>query len=236
MQTHPSAVPSCRDYRPPVAPTRRLERGDAMVNAAAIRVCQPGPLAFHRASVSGGIRRLMDTFASGNFGRPLGLNNCVAATLPRISGKTSAAGRARLKSAEVSSRTSPSRSVNGLRFPIFPCLSCIRLAKTDYTDSIDDRRETQHVEPSVQISDRHEPPLRIGKTRIFDDGRAGPVEFRRPRERQAAPSDIPRILGGIETDVHGAWYIRIYGKSRRNRQRYAASLPAQQYLPELPII
>ena len=40
-----------------------------------MRVCQPGPLAFQRASVSGGILKLMDTFGFGDLGRPRGFNS-----------------------------------------------------------------------------------------------------------------------------------------------------------------
>jgi hypothetical protein len=43
-------------------------------NASAIRVCQPGPVAFQRANVSGGNRREIDVRALPNFGRPRGFN------------------------------------------------------------------------------------------------------------------------------------------------------------------
>src|SRR3989304_5222815 len=60
----------------------------------AIRVCQPGPVAFQRASVSGDSLRLMATFDSGDFGRPRGLSMAAAVRAPKISGRTSRAGRA----------------------------------------------------------------------------------------------------------------------------------------------
>src|SRR3990170_7560529 len=60
----------------------------------AMRVCQPGPVAFHRASVSGDNLRLIATFDSGDLGRPRGFSMAAAVRAPKISGKTSFAGRA----------------------------------------------------------------------------------------------------------------------------------------------
>ena len=61
---------------------------------SAMRVCQPGPVAFQRASVSGGSRRLIAIFESEDFGRPRGLSIAAAVRAPKILGKTSLAGRA----------------------------------------------------------------------------------------------------------------------------------------------
>jgi hypothetical protein len=60
----------------------------------AIRVCQPGPVAFQRASVSGDNLMLIATFDSGDFGRPRGLSMVAAVRVAKIFGKTSFAGRA----------------------------------------------------------------------------------------------------------------------------------------------
>src|SRR5277367_5879069 len=46
----------------------------ALDNASAIRVCQPGPVAFQRANVSGGNRIEIDVRALPDFGRPRGFN------------------------------------------------------------------------------------------------------------------------------------------------------------------
>src|SRR5450759_5283104 len=59
-----------------------------------MRVCQPGPVAFHRASVSGDNLRLIATFDSGDLGRPRGFSMAAAVRAPNILGKTSFAGRA----------------------------------------------------------------------------------------------------------------------------------------------
>ena len=61
---------------------------------SAMRVCQPGPVAFQRANVSGGSRRLIAIFESEDFGRPRGLSIAAAVRAPKILGKTSLAGRA----------------------------------------------------------------------------------------------------------------------------------------------
>lgn len=96
-----------RTYRLRATANLRRRRGAASASRSTMRDCQPGPLAFQRARMSGGMRRLIDTFASGDFGRPRGFNSCAAA-LPMSSGGTAFAGRARLKSAAVHSGFSSS--------------------------------------------------------------------------------------------------------------------------------
>lgn len=59
-----------------------------------MRVCHPGPVAFQRANVSGGRRRLIATFDSEDFGRPRGLSMLAAVRAPNNPGNTSFAGRA----------------------------------------------------------------------------------------------------------------------------------------------
>jgi len=59
-----------------------------------MRVCQPGPVAIQRASVSGGSLRLIATLDSGDLGRPRGLSMVAAVRAPKILGRTSLAGRA----------------------------------------------------------------------------------------------------------------------------------------------
>jgi hypothetical protein len=67
----------------------------AFDNASAIRVCQLGPVAFHRANVSGGNLREIDVRALPDFGRPRGFNILAAVPALKISGNTSRALRAR---------------------------------------------------------------------------------------------------------------------------------------------
>jgi hypothetical protein len=187
----------------PRAP-RLCERGDASVSTAAMRVCQPGPLAFQRASVSGGSRRLMATFASGDLGRPRGFNSRAAAALPMSPGSTLAAGRARRKSATVHSGFSSSiNSGLGLRFFITSSLSVIGLARTDDVKCVSSQSEHQHVQPGIDTAQRMKALFTVIPARIFQNQGAVPVGIRRTRERQTTQDDIPRIPGGIETDVHG---------------------------------
>jgi hypothetical protein len=77
------------------ATTRLKVNQTAFDNASAIRVCQPGPLTFQRANVSGGNRREVDVLALPDFGRPRGFNILAAVSAPKISGNTSRALRAR---------------------------------------------------------------------------------------------------------------------------------------------
>src|SRR5579883_2145326 len=103
----------------------------AFRNASAIRVCHPGPVAFHRARVSGGRRKEMEVRALPDLGRPRGFNIFVAAGLPKISGRTSRALRARRNVALV--HTGFSRSALSelrVRFISFH-LALVRFAKTD---------------------------------------------------------------------------------------------------------
>ena len=98
-----------------------------------MRVCQPGPLAFQRASTSGGKRKEMGLLGASLFGRPRGRNSLLAIALPKISGSTSRAGRARRKSSAVHAGLSGSvrtRFVFRLVF-IEAYFSLIRLPKTD---------------------------------------------------------------------------------------------------------
>src|SRR6266446_9407982 len=80
--------------RGPSAPPKLGRNYTDSRRTLAIRVCQPGPVAFQRASVSGDSLRLMATFESGDLGRPRGLSIAAAVRVPKIFGRTSRAGRA----------------------------------------------------------------------------------------------------------------------------------------------
>lgn len=206
------------DYRLSGAASRPRRRGAAAASAAAMRVCQPGPLAFQRASVSGGMRRLIDTFASGDFGRPRGFNRRSAASFPMSFGNTSAAGRARLKSAAVHSGFSSSiNSGLGLRFFITPYLSVIGLAQADDVNPARAGRKHQHVQSVIDQAQCLKALFAIVPARVFLDQGAKPIEIHRPRERESTQGDIPRILGGIETDVHG---FNVYAYIRKCKPEF----------------
>jgi hypothetical protein len=123
----------------------------ALDNASAIRVCQPGPVAFQRANVSGGNRREIDVRALPDFGRPRGFNILAADAAPKISGNTSRALRARAKVSFVHVGFSRSAFWGlGLRFISFH-LAFVGLAQTDHMRLIGARRENHHVQ---SISDQ----------------------------------------------------------------------------------
>lgn len=76
---------------------QRVAPGRLRVSRSAMRVCQPGPLAFQAARVSGGSRSEMGVRGFPLFGRPRGLSSGAAVSGGRSSGNTSRAGRARAK-------------------------------------------------------------------------------------------------------------------------------------------
>ena len=82
--------------------------------------------------------------------------------------------------------------------------------------------ETQHMQASIQVTHRHKSTLRVNETDILDNVGAAPIKIRRPRERELALADIPRILGGIETDVHG---INVYAYIQKCKSSRAAQNP-----------
>jgi hypothetical protein len=135
----------------------------AFDNASAIRVCQPGPVAFQRANVSGGNRREIDVRALPDFGRPRGFDILAAVPAPKICGNTSCALRARAKVSFV--HTGFSRSAFwglGLRFISFD-LAFVGLAQTNHMRFVGTRREYhQYVidfrsDPMSEIAVRRNP-------------------------------------------------------------------------------
>jgi hypothetical protein len=112
----------------------------ALDNASAIRVCQPGPVAFQRANVSGGNRIEIDVRALPDFGRPRGFNILAADAAPKISGSTSRALRARAKVSFVHAGFSRSAFWGlGLRFISFH-LAFVGLVQTDHMRLVGARR------------------------------------------------------------------------------------------------
>ena len=189
------------------------ERGDVRARTAAMRVCQPGPLAFQRASVSGAIRRLMATLAFGDFGRPRGFSRRAAAFLPTILGSTSAAGRARLKSAAVHSGFSSSiNSGLGLRF-IASYLSGVGSAQTDDVDLAGAEREYQHVQPVVNKAQRLETLFSVIPARVFHNQGAGPVKIAARANDRPRRATFRASLAGSKLISTYLMYMRIYRKA-----------------------
>jgi hypothetical protein len=120
------------DVRGGIADRRSFYIQTALDNASAIRVCQPGPVAFQRANVSGGNRIEIDVRALPDFGRPRGFNILAVDAAPKISGNTSRALRARAKVSFVHAGFSRSAFWGlGLRFISFH-LAFVGLAQTDH--------------------------------------------------------------------------------------------------------
>ncbi len=127
-----------------------------------MRVCQPLPIALNASRTSTSNRMVVDVLRGFFCGpRIPGLRSSAAKSGPRISGSASEAGRARANSSFVSSRTSPSSSINGNRFSICTGLPGVGFSETDNPNPPLDGREAQDVQPFIQISNGYKTKLRI---------------------------------------------------------------------------
>ena len=159
-----------------------------------MRVCQPGPVAFQRASVSGGNLKLIATFDSGDFGRPRGLSIAAAVRAPNIFGRTSFAGRALAIIAIVHS---------GFFRMVFLDFGCffipLHLAFVGFTQTDDPRLAVawcKHhaMQPIVNEAKHAVAPLSIVYAPVFPDKCCGPVKLRGKVQRKAALCNIATFL------------------------------------------
>jgi len=142
-----------------------LDSQTAFDNASAIRVCQPGPVAFQRANVSGGNRSEINVRALPDFGLPRGFN-ILAVPAAKISGNTSRALRARAKVSFVHSGFSRSAFRGlGLRFISF-ALSFIGPAQADQMHLVGARREYHHMQPILDQTQRLKPAFTVVLSKI----------------------------------------------------------------------
>ena len=141
-----------------------------------MRVCQPGPVAFHRASVSGDNLRLIATFDSGDLGRPRGLSMVAAVRAPKILGKTSFAGRASAIISMVHSGLSRKAFLDLGRFFISLHLSFIGFTQTDDPRFSLAGREHHAVQAIPDIAEHALAPFPIVFARVFPDQGCCPVE------------------------------------------------------------
>lgn len=143
-----------------------LDSQTAFDNASAIRVCQPGPVAFQRANVSGGNRSEINVRALPDFGLPRGFNILAAVPAAKISGNTSRALRARAKVSFVHSGFSRSAFWGlGLRFISFD-LAFVGLAQADHMHLVAPRREYHHMQPILDQTQRLKPAFTVVLSKI----------------------------------------------------------------------
>jgi hypothetical protein len=173
-----------------------------------MRVCQPGPVAFQRRSVSGGSRIEMAVRAAGDFGRPRGRNISSATFVPKMPGSTSAAGRAfRIDLAVHSGFSLLGRVGLILRF-ISSDLTAVRFAQAYYMDAVGTRSEDQCIQAPGDEPNYLKAPLPIVPAEILDDPGGTPVELARQLKREAPFGNIPFVLGRVEADLQFLLYIR----------------------------
>lgn len=169
-----------------------------------MRVCQPGPVAFHRARTSGGSLREIDVRGAALFGRPRGWSSRFASASPYISGSTSRAGRARRKSSTVHSGLSgSSRYFFGFRLDFITAyLSPVRFAKADDMHPASARGMDQDMQTQSDEPVGLESSLAVVTPDVFNVQRAGPLNIDRPLQRNAMHIDVARILRRVEGNVH----------------------------------
>jgi hypothetical protein len=166
----------------------------AFDNASAIRVCQPGPVAFQRANVSGGNRREINVRALPDFGLPRGFNILAAVPAAKIPGNTSRALRARAKVSFVHAGFSRSAFWGlGLRFISFD-LAFVGLAQADHI-LVGARHEYHHLQPIPDQTQRLKPAFAVILSKILHYKRGVPLELGCQFERNAPHEQILPALG-----------------------------------------
>lgn len=169
-----------------------------------MRVCQPGPVAFHLASTSGGRRSDIDVRGASDFGRPRGRSNLFARAAPNCSTSTSRAGRARRKSAAVHAGLSGSvgtRFLTRVRFIGF-ALSPVRLPQADHVYSRRAWCVDENVQSSCNRTERSESVFAIFPACVLGNDSDVPFEFRGGLERDSVHVDVAGIFGRVERKVH----------------------------------
>ena len=130
------------------------------------------------------------------------------ATSPTRPGSMSRAGRARSKVALVHSGFSRvALVVLGLRFiPLH--LTPIGFSQADHMDLSGTWREHHCMQTPRDEPECLESPLAVFLPEVLGDHCSVPLELLHDLERNTAASDIPLVLGQVETDVRLLLYIR----------------------------
>ena len=196
-----------------------------------MRVCQPAPVAFQRASVSGGSRIEIAVRAFPDFGRPRGFSIALAMLAPRISGNTSAAGRALEKVALVHSGFSWIFGlVLGLRFIAFH-LAWIGFSQADYVDFVGTGREHQRIQAPLDQAERLKAVLSVVLAEIFNYKCRVPLKLFHQIERNSALGNISFVLGRVEADWHDLVYRRIYDNATTGFSEFVMGLRVRKVVP-----
>ena len=139
---------------------RRAREATHSLSTSSMRDCQPLPVERKLTRTSRAMRMVIRSLVGG-FCKPRTPNLCAS------DGDNESTGRKWRKSFAVSSRTSPSLSVNGLRLPISSCLPCIGLAETDHPNAINCFNKTQYMQSVIQIPSRNMTSLSVIATGIL---------------------------------------------------------------------
>src|SRR5450432_1035321 len=178
-------------------------RGALSASVCAIRVCQPVPLAFQRARVSGSIRRLIATFALATTSRPRNFAR-------KSAGKAESRWE-RAKSRSVQDGFSASVNSGLDRFFILFYLTFIGFAETDDADTSRRFTEHQHMQTITNVTKCLDALHWVFATIIRAEQCGLKVESQRQLERKAAFGNIALVLGRVVADFHQfPFYIRIY--------------------------
>lgn len=163
-----------------------------------MRVCQPGPDAFQRASVSGDNLRLIATLDPADLGRPRGLSMAAAVRAPKILGSASLAGRDSTIISVVHSGLTRCVFSDLGRFFISLYLSLVRFTQTDDPRLALARREHHAMQATSNIAEYTITRLSIVFASIFPDQSCRPIQKFRKVQGETTRCNIseffPRIF------------------------------------------
>lgn len=196
-----------------------VARGSGVLSRRlAIRVCQPGPVAFQRAMTSGGKRRLIICFGLTDLGLPAFLKTVRANISSVISGKSS------YSSGLMTCASTRRRSERKVRCEA-GLLTIVGLSHAEDMTHCATRGVPDDHQAALEDSETDDPCLSIVLPLVFDLG-SQPIEDQCGiLEVKSTMGQCPLALGGIVGDAHG---INVYtkialGKRVRLRGRTSGS-------------
>src|SRR3569833_231423 len=175
--------------------------GACFARESAIRVCQPGPLAFQRSSTTGATLRLMATLEWGDLGRPRGFSNFSASFSPNNSGNSSRAGRARANSPFFHSGFS-SLIFDRPFFFISLNFSLVGLSYADHLDIRSARSKDHHMDAAANYAERLVAALTVVLPNIFQNVSTVPFEVANHIKGNGALTNIPLTFFRVVDNAH----------------------------------